>query len=201
MATAVSICSVALIELGDNPINSFDESGSPGGLDRARIAQNLWPSTRDMLLRSHPWNCAMARVALSPDTAAPAFTTDFTYKYTLPGDPYWLRNHQINGASAEEVDYVVEGRNLLCNLSSLKLRYVYRNTDVGSWDPMLVYCAELAMAMRMAFAITQSDQRETQLSQRLFEALKQARAVDGQDDSPATFGSFEILNARRGVVK
>ena len=61
MATAVSICSNALLMLGDNPINSFDESATPGGLDRARIADNLWPSTRNSILRSHPWNCAIKR--------------------------------------------------------------------------------------------------------------------------------------------
>ena len=199
MSTAVSICSNALIMLGESPINSFSDGVISGGLDRGRIAENLWPSTRDMLLRSHPWNCAMARASLSPDTDAPAFTTDFTKKYTLPGIPFWLRNHQINGAQADEVDYVVEGRNLYCNLSSLKIRFVFRNTDIGSWDPMLVYCAEIAMAMRMAYPITQSDQRESQLADQLFFWLKKARAVDGQDDSPATFGSFEILNARRGV--
>ena len=198
-STAVSICANALIMLGESPINSFDDATSQGGLDRARIARNLWPSTRDMLLRSHPWNCAMARVALSPDTSAPAFTNDFAFTYTLPGDPYWLRNHEINGVSADEVDYVVEGRNLLCNEASLRLRYVFRNTDVGSWDPMLVYCAEYAMAMRMAYPVTQSDEREKMMANQLFEWLKKARAVDGQDDSPAVFGSFPILNARRGV--
>lgn len=195
-SSAVSICANALIMLGEAPINSFDSAVD--GLDRARIASNLWDSTRDMLLRSHPWNCAITRVKLSPDTAAPAF--GYSHQYTLPGDPFWLRNVEINGVLSDEMDYVVEGRSLLIDSSSLSLRYVYRNTDISSWDPMLVYCAEIAMAMRMAFPISQSEPRETTLANLLFSELKKARSVDGQDDSPATFGSFEILNARRGVV-
>lgn len=195
MSTAVEICSNALIMLGESPINSFDDADSPGGLDRARIASNLWDNTRDMLLRSHPWNCAIKRVILSPEVDSPAF--GFSYSYALPGD--WLRNHEINGISADEVDFVVEGRKILIDDSSLYLRYIFRNEDISSWDSMLVYCAQLAMAMRMAYPITQSDSRENSLKQELEYQLRKARAVDGQDESPATLGSFEILNARRGV--
>lgn len=195
MATAVSICSNALLMLGENPINSFDDAVSPNGLDRARTAKNLWPSTRDSILRSHPWNCALKRVTLSPDTEAPAFTTDFSYKFTLPGD--WLRNHEINGKSANEIDYKIEGRSMLCDESTLYLRYVYQNTDIGSWDAMLVEAAELAMAAKMAYPITQDKQLKQLFARELGAFLQTARAVDGQDESPATLGSFEILGARR----
>lgn len=195
MATAVSICSNALIMLGESPISSFDDGATPGGLERARIAQNLWPSVRDSLLRSHPWNCALKRVVLSPETEAPAFGS--THQFALPGD--WLRNHEINGVAADQVDYVVEGRRLLMDGATCYLRYIYQNDDPESWDSMLVHCAELAMAVAMAYAITQSDGREDRLRAQLIEELRKARAVDGQDDSPAQFGSFEILGARRGV--
>ena len=66
MATKVSICSNALLLLGDKTINSLDE-----GTDRASLASNLYDSVRDSLLRSHPWNCAVKRVILAPDTETP----------------------------------------------------------------------------------------------------------------------------------
>lgn len=193
MATAVSICSNALIMLGDDPISSFDDGDTPGGLKRARIASNLWPTVRDALLRSHPWNCALKRVILSPETAAPAF--GFAHQFALPGD--WLRNHEINGVKADQVDFVVEERRLLMDDATCYLRYIYRNEDPESWDAMLVHCAELAMAVAMAYPITQSDGREDRLRSSLMEELRRARAVDGQDDSPQQFGSFEILTSRR----
>lgn len=193
MSTDVLVCSNALLMLGENPINSFDDGANTGGLDRARIAKDLWPSTRDSLLRSHPWNCAIKRVTLSPMAVAPDF--GFTYQYQLPGQ--WLRNVEINGKTANEVDYLTESTRLLINENPVYLRYVWQNTDVASWDPMLVEAAEIAMAMKMAYAISQSTQREQALRQQLFDLLRTARAVDGQDDSPATLGSFEILTARR----
>ena len=197
MATAVSISSNALLMLGDNPINSFEESASPGGLDRARIAQNLWPSTRDAVLRSHPWNCAVKRVTLSPEATSPNFTHDFAYQFILPAD--WLRNVEINSVNADQVDYRVEGKRLLLNSQTLYLRYIYKNTDVSTWDPMLVECCEFAMAAKMAYPITKSAAVRKEMQDTLLFYMKRARAVDGQDESPAQLGSFEILSARRNM--
>lgn len=193
MATAVSICSNALIKLGERPINSFDEANTPGGLDRARIASNIWPTVRDSILRSHPWNCAIKRVSLSPEITVPAFGYD--KQFILPAD--WLRNVEINGVSAEAVDYAVESGRLLLNETVLYLRYVWRNDDPSSWDPLLVDAAETAMAMEMAYPITNSNSLRAEMQGTLMEKLRKARTVDGQDDSPVQFGSFEILGARR----
>src|SRR3546814_19099578 len=74
MTTEVSICSNALLRLGADPINSFDEADNFGSnIERARLCANLWPNVRRQVIRSHPWNCATTRVVLSPDAAAPAF--------------------------------------------------------------------------------------------------------------------------------
>jgi len=77
MATSVSICSNALLRLGAQTIASLSESN-----DRARLAANLYETVRDSTLRSHPWNCAVKRVVLAPDTDVPAF--DFAAQFTLP---------------------------------------------------------------------------------------------------------------------
>ena len=48
--SAVSICSNALLLLGDKPIDSFDINN-----DRTRLVANLYTSKRDKVLRAHPW--------------------------------------------------------------------------------------------------------------------------------------------------
>ena len=78
-ATEVSICSNALLMLGGQPINDLSENS-----DRARLASNLWPAVRNYVLRRHPWNCAVKRVALAPDLTPPAF--DWAFQFTLPPD-------------------------------------------------------------------------------------------------------------------
>lgn len=202
MASDVSICSNALQMLGASPINSFSEGSQANGLDTARLCSNLWPTTRDAILRSHPWKCAKARVKLSPESTAPVF--GYTKRYVLPSD--WIRNVEINGVVADEVDYEIEtaesgntSKRLLINNDALNLIYVWRNEDTESWDPMLVEAAEIAMASKMAYAVTQSSSLADSLKTQLARYLSSCRAVDSQDQSPAQLGSLEVLGARRSI--
>lgn len=188
MATSVSICSNALLMLGAQPINDLAED-----LDRARLAANLYPAVRDDMLRAHPWNCAVKRVVLSPDTTPPAY--GYSYQFRLPSD--WLRTLSVGDYGAES-DFRSEGRMLLSDEDVLKLRYIFRNENESSWDAMLVQCMTLAMAARMAYAITQSASLEQVRLQELEMALKRARATDGQDDPPETLGDFRLLGSRHG---
>ncbi len=186
MATSVSICSNALLMLGAQTINDLNEE-----TDRAKLASNLYPMVRDELLRSHPWNCAIKRVILSPDVETPAF--GYSNQFTLPSD--WIRNLSV-GECGEEIDFRSEGRKILANTDTLKLRYVFHNTNEGTWDAGLIDAATLAMAARMAYAITQSSSLEQVRMQEFQMSLKRARAADGQDDPPDTFGDFRLFGSR-----
>ena len=190
MASQISISSNALIMLGAQPISDVNENN-----DRARIAAALFPEVRDQLLRSHFWNCCTKRVSIAADSDAPAY--DYAYQYTLPSD--FIRV-VVCGEYGMESDHRVEGRKILCDDTPLNLRYIFRNEDVGTWDALLVHAMTLSMAARMAYAITQSASLEQVRFQELQQLLKQARAVDGQDDPPETMGDFRLLAVRSGSV-
>jgi hypothetical protein len=189
-ATDVSICSNALLLLGANPINDLSEN-----LDRARLASNLFPTVRDAIIRSFPWNCCITRVVLSPEVTAPAF--DWAFKYTLPSD--FVKVMSVGELGYEE-EFRIEGRELFTDANPCYLRYVFQNTNVGSFDAGLVRVLTLAMAASMAYGITQSTSLKQDLDQQLQLALRQARAVDGQDDTPETFGDFRLLASRFGAT-
>lgn len=186
MATEVSICSNALLLLGDQTISSFND-----GSDRATLASNLWAPTRNAMLRSHPWNCCVKRAVISPDASAPAY--GWAYAYGLPSD--WVRTLAV-GQDGVEADYKAEGRKILCDESTLYLRYIYRNTDVATWDELLVDAMTLAMAAKMAYPITRNASLKAGAEANLRDFMKTARAVDGQDDPPDTLGDFPLLAAR-----
>ncbi len=185
-ATEISICSNALLMLGDRPIASFTEDQ-----DRARLASNIWPQARDHILRSHPWNCAIKRVALSPDVTAPAF--DWAYQYTLPAD--FLKALSI-GEMGIEGEFRIEGRKLLCDDNPCFLRYIFANDNPGTYDPMLVEVMTAEMAHRMAYAITQSASMVDTMAQKAAQLMRRARAVDGQDDTPEQLGDNPLVSAR-----
>ncbi|MFT3806104.1 hypothetical protein [Arenimonas sp.] len=186
MSTPVQLCSNALLSIGSKPINSFEDL-----TDAAQAARSLYPTVRDAILRAHPWNCAIKRVVLSPDAIAPAF--DYAYQYTVPGD--WLRTMSV-GRVGDEPEYKAEGRKILTDASALYLRYIFRNTVTGSWDALLIQCVEVAMAAALAPAIPRDLNKAKAKQFELEQLLKQARAVDGMDETPETVGDSPLLAIR-----
>lgn len=188
MATSkVQIASNALLLLGDNPINSFDEDS-----DRARLASNLWDNARQAILRRHPWNCAIKRVALAPDSTAPAF--DWAYQFPLPGD--WLRTLYVGQARAPD-PYKIEGRMILSDANPLYLEYVFDNEDVASWDAMLAEAMQRYMAFSMAYPITKSNTTRDSIYKEMELLFRDARTVDGQENPPEDAGDYPLIQARR----
>jgi len=187
-ATEVSICSNALLMLGSQPINSLTEN-----TDRARLASNLYPAVRNYVLRRHPWNCAVKRVALAPDVAEPAF--DWAFQYTLPAD--YMRTLSVGEAGAE-VPFKIESGKLLCDDNPVLLRYIWRNENPATWDDMLVWGVTMSMKAVFAYPVTQSASLEQVVESALKDVLKQARAVDGQDDTPDALGDSPLLASRFG---
>ena len=191
-ASVINICSNALLRIGADPINAFTDGNSANEIARGRLCQNLWPSVRDSLLRSHPWNCAVKRLKLAPLSAAPAF--NYTKQFQLPAD--WLRTLDINDVPTNDYDFRMEGGKILVNTDTLNLRYIFRNEEPSSWDALLVECAELLMAGAIAYPITKSMSLKQELRAEAARLLKQARAVDGQEESQQTFGDSPLLNSR-----
>lgn len=123
MTSSVSICSNALLALGAHPINDFDED-----TDHTRLGANLYPTVRNRLLRAHLWNCAIKLVVLSPVSAAPIF--GYCYQFSLPGDFRVLSVGELRN----DIDYRIEGSQLLSNVDVVRLRYIFRNEDESTWD-------------------------------------------------------------------
>jgi hypothetical protein len=187
VATDVSICSNALLLLGDKPLSSLSP---PDDSDAGTLASNLYPQVRDWVLRAHPWNCAVKRVILAPDTAPPPF--DYAYQFSIPDD--WLRTLQV-GQIDDAVDYQMEGRKFLCDDAVFYLVYVFKNSVEATFDSMLVQVLTLAMKAALAYPITKSSSMAQLCLQELQMELKKARAVDGTDNPPDTLGDFRLFSA------
>lgn len=189
MTTAVSICSQALLMLGDKPIASFDDN-----TDRALVASNLYPVVRNYLLRVHPWNCATKRIVLSPDTTAPVF--GYAYRFRQPDD--WIRTLQVGQYDAQMIDYRHESGWFLCDEPAFYLRYIWRNEDESTWDALLIHAAVQTMRQVFAYPITSSTSLEELVITVARNVLKEARAIDGQDQPAETFGDFPLMASRYG---
>ena len=186
-SSAISLCSNALQQLGDDPIASFALSEGK----RARLCGNLWPQVRDYMLRKHAWPCARKRVILAAESATPEF--DWGFSFVLPGD--WLRTLQV-GKRSERPDFEAEGRKIYANTNALPLVYVWRNEDPALWDSLLcdVACAELVA--RLAYPITQSASLAQLKRQEADQMLREAKSIAGQDNEPEEWGDSPFTAVR-----
>ena len=186
----VQICSNALLMIGQRPISSLTDSTGTLG-DSVLLAANLWPMVRAAVLRSHPWNSAMKRVTLAPDTVAPAF--DWSYAFTLPGD--CLRVWTI-GTDNEAPEWFVENGKILLDDAICYLRYMFDNTDATTYDSMLTLAMTSGMAAAMAYAVTKSQtQQDAMIKLHQFH-LKQARTVDGQEGTGENSPDSPLITVR-----
>lgn len=97
----LDICNMALIKLGQTPINNFNDS-----TDEGRATAAMYYHNRDMLLRKIPWSfakkwCTLASLKQAPlalDLISPADRGTgqviFTYAFQLPND--CLRVHRFS---------------------------------------------------------------------------------------------------------
>jgi hypothetical protein len=176
MATEVSICSNALRKLGDDPITSLTED-----TERARLCNAFYESSRDSLLRSHPWNFAITRATLAKLSSTPAY--GFAYQYALPTDPYCLRVLEM-----EYQDYIfkienlaTEGRVLLSDEDTAKILYIGRITDTALFDSLFVDTLTAHLSVKLAYPITNSTSLQLQMHKLYQAKLSEARSVDGQE--------------------
>ncbi len=187
MTSAVSICSAALLLLGDKPIADFSENN-----DRTILVSNLYALKRDKVLRLNDWKCATKRVILSPDATAPTF--EWGYRFLLPAD--WLRTLSVGVSTSDQDDYEQEGRYLLMNRKDCYLRYVYANEDESTWDPLLIDAMTQVMVAALTYPITKSTTKQATEEEIVRDVLKTARAIDASDNPPPTLGDFPMLANR-----
>lgn len=185
MTTETSICNSALSKLGAERILSLDEN-SPV----ARICKEQYPKIVVTLLREHPWNFAIKRATLAAATTGPEFK--YAYSFPLPSD--CLRVLEIE--DGETVDWQKEGRNIVTDSSSMKIKYISSDILPGEFDANFSEVVALKLAHDICFAITQSTTLKETLADDLKKALSHARTFDSQEGFPRQAYAKDWRNAR-----
>lgn len=171
MATDVEICNQALARCGAAPITALDDAN-----DKARLCLENYEPVLQAMLRRHPWNFAVKRVELAEDSETPL--NEWAHQFPLPADPYCLRVLQVNDGFN---DYVIEGRMILTNAETLKLRYVARVNE-SEFDPLFVESFVLQLASKFAYRLQVSETLRGAILQELQQlAMPDARNADSME--------------------
>ena len=176
--STVELCNRALDLIGTNSITSLNDNSKA-----ARLCNRNYGPVRDAVLRSYPWNCAMARARLPALVTSPAF--GYARAFQLPQGPdpaYCLRVWEINGEPAEDIDYQIEGRTIVTDEAApLDIRYVARIEDPTQFDPLLDDAIAARLAVDIAFSLVSNATLVTELRNAYVAKMNEARMIDARE--------------------
>lgn len=178
------IANLALKGIGAARINSLTEE-----TEQARVISEMFAQVRDEVLRSHPWNFAVDRVALSVLASTPVF--GFTYQFQLPTNCLRvLGAYASDGDAFDKDDYRIEGRKLLCDESSVYIKYIKRVTDANEFDANFITIMATRLSSEIAYPLANSTSLAKERLDLYFDMLKFGKSIDAQESS-----SIEIEGA------
>jgi len=148
--TDVSICSEALILLGQTAITSFDDGTAGAG-----AASKIYPKVKSSTLGMYPWTFTLAKVQLGQLAAAP--TNVWEYAYQLPsqmltGVPRKVFASDSVGANVIK-DYEIQGNQLLTDYTKIFVDF-QQTVDEQSMPDYFVKLLTYQMAWHLAIPIT-----------------------------------------------
>lgn len=173
--TQVELCNVALAHLGEARIAAMGDDTVA-----ARACALHYGPVRDEVLRSHRWNFAIGRAALTA-AAAPPF--GWAKAFTLPTD--CLRALEINDNEVGDwisETWAIEGRQVLTNAEAVNLVYVKGLGDAALTDPLFAQAFALKLAAALSETIRGATGKTAELLQ-LYDARTAplARRIDANE--------------------
>jgi len=200
MTSTVDIANYALNNLGASNISSLDENSKA-----ARIVNQRYEAVRDAVFRAHPWNCLIRRAQLAQETEVPAF--GYAKQYALPTNPFCLRVLEFsNGTLSYPQDnitnnsggpvFVIEGRKLLTDEGTARIKYIGRVTDPSQYDASLIEALSARLGAEICYAITGSTSM-VQIQTALYESkMTEARFNDATEGATQRLEASDFIESR-----
>ena len=172
MASVVDICNIGLHRLGLDDIASLTD-----GTQKARLFAASYNQQRQEMLVETVWTFARKRVVLAPSINPIAFNSDFQFSFTLPADYLRMVNTQ-----QEELDYLIEGNQLLFTQNSIGIRYISDITDPNLMSAMFRKALGLRLANENCVPLTGNLSLQQAIKQEYLHAVAIGSTVDAQSN-------------------
>jgi hypothetical protein len=196
--SVVSICNIALISLGEDPLQSVFP---PDNTKAAILCANRYDDVRRGVLRSHPWNCNTREIQLAASSVVPAF--GYGTAYPVPAD--YIRIIDIKGYDRQ----VWKIRNLLnigpCILiddgqssnGTINVEYSFDLQDPTQMDPLLIHSIAYDLLTEIGAPLTQDENKIKRGLAILEGKLSSARMAGSQEQTPREWEVDIWLSQRR----
>lgn len=148
MVSKFEICSLSLVELGEDTISSFTANTSP-----SQICGLRYPEYIKYLLSIHPWKFTLKKVQLARLTTNPI--NEWKYAYQMPSDILILRalyNSSSTGIIPDTCYEVFQDK-IYTDEEKVYIDYQFQPAE-EEFPPFFVEFAVMAFASKIAMPIT-----------------------------------------------
>ena len=185
MASIVEICNAALINLGAETIAALTDDNK-----EARLCNQRYEPCKDSVLRAHPWNCAIKRATLAPNSTAPVW--GFNKSFNYPAD--CLRVLRLDDTT---IPFTVEEKMILADSTALDILYVSNVTDPNKMDILLRETISARIAAELCYPLTGQMDVAKQFWDIYHLKLSESRGMDGQESFVGQIDADTWLDARK----
>ena len=174
MLTKIDLCSMALLKLGEKPIQSFNDDTAA-----AQLARTLFDTVIDSLLCMHPWRFATKKFELSK-------TTD--NDFLIPTDV-------LRVLSCSVPVYEITGNRIAAAADNITITTLSR---IGPENYPAFFASTAAIKLAMEFCIPLTDNQNTlKILAALFESeLRTAKFIDSAAATSPDISDFSLISTR-----
>lgn len=199
MASVVSICNLALSNLGKTNIADIRERST-----EARLCRQFYDHVRETLLSVYPWRFAGKTASLAQVTNDKP--GQWAYAYSRPNDCLkvrWVRpQYSVTDphpeTPQEEIShpYDIEGDTIYCNLSPAFLRYTFNLTDPTRFSPLFIDAMSWHLSTRLAMPMTKDTKIRADHYQMALAMQASAATIDANEVRETSDHESEFVTER-----
>ena len=187
--SSTSICNIALIALGEDPITDLAENSK-----RAILCKARYDDIRRFVLRTHIWNCARKQAQIAADPTAPLFK--WLNRFAIPADfiRFYSENDETNDMDVWDV---MDGFIYTNATAPLQIVYVYDLQDATKFDATLSHVIAYNIASELGLPLTQNTERVKLALSQMEGKYNIARFIGAQENAPREWDVDVLLRSRR----
>ncbi|MBR5153994.1 MAG: hypothetical protein IKW57_04350 [Alphaproteobacteria bacterium] len=171
MLTKIDLCSMALLKLGEQPIQSLTDDSAA-----AKLSRTLFDVITDSLISLHPWRFATAQLELVRNTDG---------DFLIPSDV--LRVLRSDGD--------IIGNRIISDLDSVSA-VVLRRVSPEQFPSYFISLAVTRLAMEFCIPLL-GDQTVFRMLAALYETeLQTAKYLDSTTSAPSCLTDFSLISSR-----
>ncbi|MCL2331233.1 MAG: hypothetical protein FWC61_01680 [Proteobacteria bacterium] len=174
MLTKIDLCSMALLKLGEKPIQSFNDDTAA-----AQLSRTLSDTVTDSLLCMHPWRFASRKFELAKTTE-----NDFL----IPGEV-------LRVLACSVPVYEIVGNKIIAAADKISVTAISR---IGPENYPAFFASLAATKLAIEFCIPLTDNQNTlQILAALFESeLRAAKFIDSASATAPIIPDFSLISTR-----